>query len=80
MPGPQLQVSISESPAFEEVDAEIVVVAGCALGFVSSTCPPHVLHIEAESPLEIAGIGQDDILYKVTFKLLCFFSYTNTLV
>lgn len=60
-----LEVTIDERPVFEEVDAEIVVVAGCALGFVSTRCPPHVLHIEENSSLDKAGIEMDDILYMV---------------
>ncbi|CAD7941582.1 unnamed protein product [Amoebophrya sp. A120] len=60
-----LDVTIHEKPVFEEVDAEIVVIAGCALGFVSKSCPPHVLHIEKSSDLDRNGIQMDDILYRV---------------
>lgn len=36
-----MEVLISEKASIEEVDQEIVVVAGCALGFVSvSACFP----------------------------------------
>ncbi|CAD7929483.1 unnamed protein product [Amoebophrya sp. A25] len=60
-----VEVRINEKPVFEEVDAEIVVIAGCALGFVSTTSPPHVLHIESGSILDKHGIGMDDILLRV---------------
>ena len=61
-----LHVTITENPCYEPVDEEIVVVSGCALGFVAANSPPHVLHIEEHSPLESAGVNQDDILYMVS--------------
>ena len=61
-----------QKPTIEEVDSEITVVGGCAIGFVSETSPPHVLHVEPGSEMEKGGVKMDDILYKVNGKQIAF--------
>lgn len=58
-------IADDDASALEEVDEEIAVIAGCALGFVSQNSPPHVLHVEADSILEQNGVQTDDVLWKV---------------
>lgn len=49
----------------DEVDAEIVVVAGCALGFVAPGQPPHVLHVDPDTETAKHGIQSDDLLLSI---------------
>jgi len=50
--------------AVDEVDAEIVVVEGCALGFVAPGQPPHVLHVDPGQPAKF-GVQSDDLLLSI---------------
>jgi len=52
----------------EEVDSEICVVAGCALGFVAPHAPPHVLHVEDNSVIAREGVEMDDVLSHINDK------------
>lgn len=60
-----MQVTLSQPVALEEVDAEIVVVAGCALGFVAPGQPPHVLHVDVGTDMARHGIQSDDLLVSI---------------
>mmetsp|Transcript_101245 Transcript_101245/g.179867 ORF Transcript_101245/g.179867 Transcript_101245/m.179867 type:complete len:812 (+) Transcript_101245:125-2560(+) len=60
-----MQVTLSQPVAVEEVDAEIVVVEGCALGFVAPGQPPHVLHVDPDTETAGHGIQSDDLLVSI---------------
>lgn len=59
-----MQVTLTQPVAVDEVDAEIVVVEGCALGFVAPGQPPHVLHVDPGQPLK-CGVQSDDLLLSI---------------
>jgi len=61
-------VELSQSARFEELDDEIVVLAGCALGFMGQGQPPHVLMVDDGTQIAHAGVQSDDILVKVDNK------------
>lgn len=59
-----MQVTLTQPVAVDEVDAEIVVVEGCALGFVAPGQPPHVLHVDPGQPAKY-GVQSDDLLLSI---------------
>eukprot|EP00439_Symbiodinium_sp_Y106_P034994 s4598_g4.t1 len=58
-------VTLTPPVNVDEVDAEIVVVAGCALGFVAPGQPPHVLHVDPDTETAKHGIQSDDLLLSI---------------
>lgn len=65
MLGAMIHVKLSTKATIENVDSEIVVVAGCALGLVAPRQPPHVLHVDPESEMVSSGVVSDDLLVSV---------------
>lgn len=63
-----MQVTLTQPVAVDEVDAEIVVVEGCALGFVAPGQPPHVLHVDPGQPAK-HGVQSDDLLLSIDGQL-----------
>lgn len=59
-----MQVTLTQPVEVDEVDAEIVVVEGCALGFVAPGQPPHVLHVDPGQPAKY-GVQSDDLLLSI---------------
>jgi len=60
-----IQVNLKQPVILEEVDSEILVVAGCALGFVAPRQPPHVLHVDDGTEMSSYGVKGDDLLVLV---------------
>lgn len=60
--GIPVSINLGAPVSVEVVDTEIVVVGGCALGFVSEGQPPHVLHVDPGTDLANHGIQADDVL------------------
>jgi len=60
-----MQVTLNKPVSLEEVDTEIVVVAGCALGFVAMNQPPHVLHVDPGTEMASHGVQNDDLLVSI---------------
>jgi hypothetical protein len=60
-----MEVNLTQPVSVEEVDDEIVVVAGCALGFVAPKQPPHVLHVDPGTETASYGIQSDDLLVSI---------------
>ncbi|CAJ1372454.1 unnamed protein product [Effrenium voratum] len=59
-----MRVTLTQPISVDEVDAEIVVVDGCALGFVSPGQAPHVLHVDPGEPAKF-GVQSDDLLLSI---------------
>jgi len=57
-----MQVALKKPVELDEVDTEIVVVSGCALGFVAPGQPLHVLHVDPGTEMATHGVSNDDLL------------------
>merc|ERR1719210_1978930 len=60
-----IEVTLAQPVRIEAVDPEILVVAGCALGFVAPQQPPHVLHVEDGTEMATHGVQSDDLLIRI---------------
>jgi len=60
-----MQVTLNKPVSLEEVDTEIIVIAGCALGFVAQNQPPHVLHVDPGTEMANHGVQSDDLLVNI---------------
>eukprot|EP00425_Heterocapsa_triquetra_P013056 CAMPEP_0195127702 /NCGR_PEP_ID=MMETSP0448-20130528/137565_1 /TAXON_ID=66468 /ORGANISM="Heterocapsa triquestra, Strain CCMP 448" /LENGTH=83 /DNA_ID=CAMNT_0040165461 /DNA_START=27 /DNA_END=274 /DNA_ORIENTATION=+ len=60
-----MKVTLKAPVQIEEVDAEIIVVAGCALGFVAANQPPHVLHVDPGTEMAVHAVSSDDLLVSI---------------
>eukprot|EP00929_Paragymnodinium_shiwhaense_P113840 TRINITY_DN82128_c0_g1_i1.p1 TRINITY_DN82128_c0_g1~~TRINITY_DN82128_c0_g1_i1.p1 ORF type:complete len:767 (-),score=233.47 TRINITY_DN82128_c0_g1_i1:116-2416(-) len=60
-----VEVVLPQPVPLDEVDQEIIVLAGCALGFVAAGQPPHVLHVDPDTEMEKRGIRSDDLLVSI---------------
>lgn len=49
----------------EDVDEEIISVAGCTMGFILPGQPPHVLSVDPGSPTALQGVLADDMLVAI---------------
>mmetsp|Transcript_34921 Transcript_34921/g.96436 ORF Transcript_34921/g.96436 Transcript_34921/m.96436 type:complete len:660 (-) Transcript_34921:120-2099(-) len=59
------QVQLQQPATVEEVDDEIIIVSGCALGLVGAGQPPHVLQVGEGTEVDKLGIIIDDYLVAV---------------
>eukprot|EP00929_Paragymnodinium_shiwhaense_P048390 TRINITY_DN24471_c0_g3_i2.p1 TRINITY_DN24471_c0_g3~~TRINITY_DN24471_c0_g3_i2.p1 ORF type:complete len:783 (+),score=240.41 TRINITY_DN24471_c0_g3_i2:237-2585(+) len=59
-----IRIEPQQPPSFQEVDSEIVMVCGVALGLVDANQPPHVLQV-SDGEVKVAGVQQDDRLVRV---------------
>lgn len=60
-----IQVTLKQPVVIDEVDAEIIIVAGCAFGFVAPQQPMHVLNVDPGTEMSSHGIKSDDLLVAI---------------
>jgi len=64
-PQPTAQVWLSKFVQVEELEDEIISIAGCDLGLVPGSDRPHVLDLTAGSEVAAQGVQVDDVLLSV---------------